>query len=164
MTVAEPIEGHEWLRRANLWRKRTSPRNGSKRLMSVRLYAMQNGKGRILPSIRSAKLAPTLPAGAFFSVYGFTEQIFGTNRQVPRRRASDKEAFGPTSECRGGKGRIDHSVPLCLTCPGRQWLGPFSRSWQRRTNLWRERTNLRTGSERLRGVIRRLDFGGIGIF
>jgi hypothetical protein len=30
---------------------------------------------------------------------------------------------------------------------------PSQRSaWQRRTNLWRERTNLRTGSERLRGI------------
>src|SRR5262249_36320418 len=31
-------------------------------------------------------------------------------------------------------------------------LGPFPSTWQRRTNLWRERTNLRTGSERLKGV------------
>jgi hypothetical protein len=28
----------------------------------------------------------------------------------------------------------------------------FFRPWQRRTNVWRGRTNLRTGSERLRGV------------
>jgi hypothetical protein len=27
-----------------------------------------------------------------------------------------------------------------------------ARAWLQRTNLWRERTNLRTGSERLRGV------------
>src|SRR5262245_28892337 len=40
----------------------------------------------------------------------------------------------------------------------------FFRPWQRRTNLWRDRTNLRIGAERLRGVIRRLDPGGIGIF
>jgi hypothetical protein len=30
-------------------------------------------------------------------------------------------------------------------------VGAFFRPWQRRTNLWRERTNLRTGSERLNG-------------
>ena len=40
----------------------------------------------------------------------------------------------------------------------------FFRPWPRRTNLWRDRTNLRIGAERLRGVIRRLDPGGIGIF
>ena len=30
--------------------------------------------------------------------------------------------------------------------------GAFFHSWQRRTNLWRERTNLRTGSDSLTGV------------
>jgi len=31
-------------------------------------------------------------------------------------------------------------------------VGAFFPPWQQRTNLWREKTNLRTGSERLRGV------------
>ena len=42
--------------------------------------------------------------------------------------------------------------------------GAFFRPWQRRTNLWRERTNLRTGSERLTGVIRRLDPEALAFF
>ena len=42
---------------------------------------------------------------------------------------------------------------------------PSQRSaWQRRTKFWRERTNLRSRSERLRGVIRRLDPEAFGIF
>src|SRR5262245_11610355 len=38
-----------------------------------------------------------------------------------------------------------------LTGPGRQWLGPFLSMAATNKSL-RERTNLRTGSERLRGV------------
>src|SRR6516165_4543293 len=41
--------------------------------------------------------------------------------------------------------------PFCQLAAAFNGRGLF-RPWQRRTNLWRERTNLRTGSERLRGV------------
>ena len=36
--------------------------------------------------------------------------------------------------------------------------------WLQQANLWRERTNLRTGSERLTGVIRRLDPEALAFF
>src|SRR5262249_22110947 len=68
---------------------------------------------------------------------GLGEQIFGADKQVSGRGQSDEEAFGPTRECRVGRAELITS-PALLTCPGRQWLGPFpSMSWQRRTNLWR---------------------------
>src|SRR5262249_5414658 len=57
-------------------------------------------------------------------------------RLYPQRRAE-----GPNSDVK----------PALLTCPGHQRLGPFSISWQRRTNVWRkipgwgqsDRTNVR---------------------
>jgi len=48
--------------------------------------------------------------------------------------------------------------------PARIPVWPGSLPWQRRTNLWPERTNLRTGSERLSGVIRRLDPEALAFF
>jgi hypothetical protein len=41
---------------------------------------------------------------------------------------------------------------------------PWWGAWLQRTNLWRERTNLRTGSQRLRGVISRLDPRALAFF
>jgi hypothetical protein len=67
-----------WLKRANLWREPTKPRNGSERPRSIRLCAMQRGKGRILLSTRSANLPPapppTLRAGAFFPSVALTNK------------------------------------------------------------------------------------------
>src|SRR5262249_20599712 len=62
-----------------------------------------------------------------------------------------------------GKGRILLRSVL-PTLPRPLMVGVFSVPGQRRTNLWRQRTNLRTGSERLRGVIRRLDPEGLAFF
>src|SRR5262249_46040710 len=47
-------------------------------------------------------------------------------------------------------GRVEYRDvrPALLTGPSQIVAGAFLRPWQRRTNLWRERTNLRTGSER----------------
>jgi len=50
-----------------------------------------------------------------------------------------------------GKGRILLRAVL-PTLPRPLMVGAFSMPWQRRTNPWRERTNLRTRAERLRGV------------
>src|SRR5262249_3223902 len=58
---------------------------------------------------------------------GFNEQIFGADEQNRGRGQSDPGMFGPTVSpqlMQSGKGRIA-SDPALLTCPGRQWLGPF---------------------------------------
>src|SRR6516225_8887330 len=70
---------------------------------------------------------------------GFNKQIFGANKQAPKggcglcpkndppRVIDDgckQEVFGPpvTQSGRADTATLD---PLCLTCPGRQWLGLF---------------------------------------
>ena len=62
-----------------------------------------------------------------------------------------------------GKGRIA-SDPALLNLPRPLMVGAFLRPWQRRTNFWRGKTNLRTGAERLTGVIRRLDPKALAFF
>src|SRR5262249_19638159 len=49
--------------------------------------------------------------------------------------------------------RRNHGSPPIPLRPGHlPFRNDLRRCWQRRTDLWRERTNLRTGSERLTGV------------
>ena len=35
------------------------------------------------------------------------------------------QVFGPTSECRADRAEQTTQFRSALTCPGRQWLGPF---------------------------------------
>src|SRR6516165_3687873 len=82
-------------------------------------------------------------AGACGAI-GPNEQIFGADEQVPNRGQCDKEVLGSTVSpqlVRSGKGRIA-SDPALLNLPRPLMVGAFSVPWQRRTNLWRERTNL----------------------
>src|SRR5215471_469368 len=89
---------------------------------------------------RSKVLAPG-PMGV-----GFNEQIFGADKQVPKGGCwpCPKNTSGPGNSVRASKkcsarpvtqsGRAEYRDvrPALLTCPGRQWLGPFpsmSPSW-----------------------------------
>jgi hypothetical protein len=56
---------------------------------------------------------------------GFDKQIFGADKQVPRRWQSDKEAFGLT-QCSAELGRTTSHSAL-LTCPGVNGWGLFRR-------------------------------------
>ena len=78
------------------------------------------------------------------------EQIFGADEQVSgrRRRHLRSIRLNANAERKGPNSTSSRSANLPR--PSTR-LGLF-RPWQRRTDLWRERTNLRTGSERLRGV------------
>jgi len=80
------------------------------------------------------------------------------DHQHPRLRCAFKPACLPfvsnTKSAAQGGIRRGAIVGAFRTLAGRLLT---ARDWQRRTNVWRERTNLRTGSERLTGVTRRLD-------
>jgi hypothetical protein len=83
------------------------------------------------------------------------EQIFGADEQVSgrRRRHLRSIRLNANAERKGPNSTSSRSANLPR--PSTR-LGLF-RPWQRRTDLWRKRTNLRTGSERLRGVIRLME-------
>src|SRR6516225_1119782 len=56
---------------------------------------------------------------------GSNEQILGAKRQIlGRGKATKKCSALPVNAGWEGPNWITH--PPCLTCPGRQWLGPFS--------------------------------------
>ena len=70
--------------------------------------------------------------------YGLNEQIFGANEQNRPRDQSDHLVAPPYDvACSHNAERADPGQPRIPVWPG-------SLPWQRRTNLWRERTNLRT--------------------
>jgi hypothetical protein len=56
--------------------------------------------------------------------HGFIEQIFGADEPVPRRRRRHLKNVRPCV-LRSGVGPNSTFDPLCLTCPGQQWLGHF---------------------------------------
>ena len=93
---------------------------------------------------------------------GFNEQMFGADKQVPRRGRRHLTSVRP-SLCRAD-GPNCTSIRFANLPRPKVEAGAFFHSWQRRTNLWRGRTNLRTGSERLRGVMRRLDPQALAFF
>src|SRR5262245_41152804 len=72
-------------------------------------------------------------------------KVLAQTNKFPGRRRRHLRSVRPCV-LQSGKGRTLSSICSALTCPG-QHVSPcgrgFFRRWQRRTNLWRERTNLR---------------------
>jgi hypothetical protein len=92
-------------------------------------------------------------------------------------------AYLEVRDPRGGLKRLDlgnyHKIAQAKQAcerhyeAGCDWVGrrrlaakrpTFDATWVQRTNLWRGRTNLTTRSERLKGVIRRLDPEALAFF